>query len=112
MSIETFRYTPGHEAEISDGLAAFGLQPGQLSDVVSTGGNAFIVELVGYAPADSAAWLGQTVEQRNTEIAILQQQRLQEWIMALRESARIIDRRDEVLAPIDEDAPPQMPLMF
>mgnify|MGYP002639798190 CR=1 FL=1 len=85
--------------------AAFGLRPGQTSGVVTTPANAFVIEQVSYAVADSAAWLGQTIQQRQTQIGMLQQQRLQDWIEALRASARIVDRRAEVLAPVDEDAP-------
>ncbi|MDA0313524.1 MAG: peptidylprolyl isomerase, partial [Gemmatimonadetes bacterium] len=79
--------------------AAFGLRPGQTSGVVTTPANAFVIEQVSYAVADSAAWLGQTIQQRQTQIGMLQQQRLQDWIEALRASARIVDRRAEVLAP-------------
>ena len=43
---------------------------------------------------------------------MLQQQRLQEWIEALRAAAEIVDRRAEVLQPADEDAPPAMPMVF
>ena len=91
--------------------ASFGLRPGQISEVVVTPTNAFIIEQVGYAEADSAAWLGQTIEQRQMEAAILQQTRLQLWIAALREAARIVDRRAEVLAPQDENLV-QFPTVF
>jgi peptidyl-prolyl cis-trans isomerase D len=91
--------------------AAFGLRPGQLSDVITTLTNAFIIEQVSYAEADSAAWLGQTIPQRQTQAAILQQTRLQLWIAALRSAARIVDRRAEVLAPADENQV-QLPMVF
>jgi hypothetical protein len=91
--------------------ASFGLRPGQISDVVSTLANAFIIEQVSYAEADSAAWLGQTLQQRQTQAAIIQQTRLQLWIAALRAAASIVDRRDIVLAPVD-DTGIQMPSLF
>ena len=103
-------FVPGMGRQNAAVGAAFGLRPGRVSDVVMTPGNAFIMELVGRAPADSAAWLGQTIVQRQTQVSILQQQRLQEWIVALRAAARIIDRRDEVFAPQDELV--QLPLVF
>ncbi len=92
--------------------AAFGLQPGAVSGVVSTPANTFVIELTNRVQADSTAWMAQVQAQRQTAIAILQQQRLQEWIMALRTAARIVDRRDVVLAPQDPDAMPQLPMVF
>lgn len=91
--------------------AAFGLEPGEVSDVVSTPANTFLIESVSLVPADSTAWRAQIEQQRQAVVASLQQQRLQEWITALRAAARIVDRRDEVLAAQDEE-PLQMPLVF
>lgn len=92
--------------------AAFGLEPGDVSDVVPTPANVYILEVLTRTDADSTAWLAQLTEQRQTAIAIRQQARLSEWIEALRASANIRDRRDIVLAPVDEDALPQIPMVF
>ena len=92
--------------------AAFGLGPGDVSGVVSTPANAYVIEVLTRTDADSTVWLAQMAQQRETAILIRQQQRLQEWIEALRAAANIRDRRDIVLAPVDEDALPQMPMMF
>ncbi len=92
--------------------AAFGTPVGEVSDVVTTAANAFIIEVVSHTPADSAAWETQVSLQRDQVIASLQQQRLDEWITALRESAVIVDRRAEVLQAPDEEAPIQMPMGF
>ena len=35
-------------------------------------------------------------------VQMLQQQRLQEWVQALRNAAKIVDRRDVVLKPADD----------
>lgn len=91
--------------------AAFGLPIGQVSDVVSTPTNHYVVEVLDRTEPDSTAWQQQLPQQRQQSVALIQQQRLQEWIEALRANARVVDRRDEVLAPADEDAV-QMPLMF
>jgi peptidyl-prolyl cis-trans isomerase D len=91
--------------------AAFGLPIGQVSDVVSTPTNHYVLEVLQRTDADSAAWREQLPQQRQQAEALVQQQRLQEWIEALRANARIVDRRAIVLAPVDEDAV-QMPLMF
>lgn len=91
--------------------AAFGLEPGEVSDVITTPANVYVIETLSRTEADSTAWLAQLPEQRRAAIQQEQQVRLQEWIEALRAAATIRDRRDVVLAPQDEDAI-QMPLMF
>jgi parvulin-like peptidyl-prolyl isomerase len=91
--------------------AAFGLAPGDVSGAVSTPVNAYVLQITSRTDADSTAWLAQIPQQREAAIAGRQQVRLGEWIDALRASARIVDRRDIVLAPQDEDLP-QMPMMF
>jgi peptidyl-prolyl cis-trans isomerase D len=84
--------------------AAFGLPLGRVSGVVSTPTNHYVLEVVGRLEADSIAWRGQLPEQRAAAVAMVQQQRLQEWIEALRGAARVVDRRDEVLQPVDENS--------
>lgn len=91
--------------------AAFGLEPGDVSDVVSTPANVYVLEVLQRTDADSTAWLAQLPQQRESATLIRQQQRLQEWIEALRGAANIRDRRDVVLAPQDENAL-QMPMVF
>ena len=85
--------------------AAFGLDVGEVSEVVESPSNAFIVELLARVPADSTAWLSQRESQRQQMRAQLEQRRIQEWLGSLRAAARIIDRRDEVLQPADDSAP-------
>ena len=91
--------------------AAFGLEAGLISNVISTTGNHYIVDVLARTEADSTAWLGQLPQQRQQMASLVQQQRLQEWLEALRNSARIVDNRDEVFAPQDENAV-QMPMVF
>ena len=104
-------FVPGvgrHNAAIG---AAFGLEPGEVSGGVSTPANTYVIEVTSRTQADPSPWLGQSLQQRETAVAILRQQRLQEWITALRSAATIGDRRDVVLAPPDEDAI-QFPTVF
>src|SRR5690606_22457855 len=94
--------------------AAFGTAPGEVSDVVTTETNAFILEVVERTHADSTAWRAQIDQQRAATVQQLQQQRLDVWIEALRGAARIVDRRDEVLLTPEEQEglPPATPLGF
>jgi peptidyl-prolyl cis-trans isomerase D len=92
--------------------AAFGLPIGQVSGVIGTENNQYVIEVLARTPADSSAWTAQLPQQRAQGVAAMQQQRLSEWIDALRASARVVDRREEVLVPLDEDAPQQLPLFF
>jgi peptidyl-prolyl cis-trans isomerase D len=84
---------------------AFGLRPGEVSDVVEVDNNAFIIESLGRTPADSTRWLEQKDAQRTRIAGVLEQQRIQEWLEGLRETASIVDRRDEVLQPADDEEP-------
>jgi hypothetical protein len=83
-----------------------------VSDAVSTPANAYVIEVLGRVEADSTAWLTQIPIQRQVAVLTRQQVRLQEWIEALRGAADIVDRRDIVLAPLDDDLALQMPMGF
>jgi parvulin-like peptidyl-prolyl isomerase len=85
--------------------AAFGLPLGQVSNVVSTANNHYVLEVLDRTEADSTAWLAQLPQQRAQAVSAIQQQRLGEWLDALRANARVVDRRDQVLVPQDEDSP-------
>lgn len=91
--------------------AAFGLPIARVSDVVSTANNHYVLEVLAHTDADSTAWVAQLPQQRAQAILQIQQQRLGEWIAALRASARVVDRRAEVLVPLDEDGT-QLPPIF
>lgn len=82
--------------------ASFGLEVGEVSDVVEANQNVFVVERTASQPADSIAWMEQLDLQRQQQLLILRQARLNLWIEALRQSASIVDRREQVLAPADE----------
>lgn len=95
-------FVPGMGRQNAAIGAAFALQPGQVSDAVATPANVFVIQSVGRAPADSLAWAAQKGEQRRGMMSVLQQQRLQEWIEALRAAAKIVDRREQVLRPASD----------
>ena len=78
---------------------AFGLEKGEVSDVVTTQNNAYVLQLLSKIRADSTAWLQQKDTQRTDAINGLRQQRLQEWLNALHSAATIVDNRSKVLTP-------------
>jgi len=86
---------------------AFGLAPGAVSDPVISNQDVFIIEQVSHTPADSAAWAAQRDLQRNQLLGQSSQTRITDWLAGLRASARVVDRRDEVLQPPTENALPQ-----
>ncbi len=92
--------------------SAFGLMPGTVSEAIATPANVYVLEVLSRTPADSTVWRSQLTTQREALIGATQQVRLTEWLEALRAAARIVDRRDIVLAAPDEDALPQMPMGF
>lgn len=77
--------------------AGFGLNIGDVSGAVEANNNVFIIQVADYFAADTTAFEDQRVVLREELLAVAQQSRLQDWLRGLREVARIIDRRDEVL---------------
>ncbi len=92
--------------------AGFGLNEGEVSDVVEANNSVFVLQLVSFVPADSTQWVEGLDSQRTFALGSLQQTRLQEWLEGLRASAEIVDRRDEVLNQDPADQQVQMPLVF
>ncbi len=77
--------------------AAFGLEIGQTSTLLSTPDAFFIVQVLNRTEADRAAWEEQVDMQRQQLIGALQSQRINQYLEGLREEARIVDQRDRVL---------------
>jgi len=77
--------------------AGFGLNIGDVSGAVEANNNVFLVELADYFPADTTAFEDERLALRDELLGVAQQSRLQDWLQGLREVARIVDRRDEVL---------------
>ena len=93
--------------------AGFGLNIGEVSAAVEATNNVFIIELADYFPADSTAFEGERLALRDELLGVAQESRLQDWLQGLRDVARIIDRREEVLNVDPADAQqPQIPMVF
>lgn len=98
-------FVPGlgrHNAAVG---TAFGLDVGEVSDAIEANRNAYVIERTGSEAADSLAWLEQVDLQRAQALGAIQQQRLTQWIEALRANANIVDRREQVLAPAEDQLP-------
>jgi peptidyl-prolyl cis-trans isomerase D len=84
--------------------AGFGLNIGDVSGAVAANNNVFIIELNEYFAPDSTVFEAERLLLRDEMLGLAQQTRLQEWIQGLRDVARIIDKRDEVLNADPADA--------
>jgi len=95
--------------------AAFGLQPGQISQVVASGPNAFLIEVLEVTPAEREQFEAIREFRAQQTAQAIQQQRLGEWLEGLRAATRIVDRRQEVFRAAEEAAAngiPGMPRAF
>ena len=83
---------------------------GEVSGVVEANGNVFVIERTASQPADSLTWVGQLELQRELEIGRIRQTRLDLWVIALREAANIVDRREQALSASEDEqvAPPRV----
>lgn len=76
---------------------AFGLRPGQVSGVVEAEGALFIIETLEKTAADRAEFDTQKQASRARFTQALSEQRWNQFLEALKESARIVDNRELVL---------------
>jgi peptidyl-prolyl cis-trans isomerase D len=79
--------------------AIFRLGVGQHSDAVIGEHRGFVVQLVARHAADSAAWAAQRDAQRDGILQQARQARVEAYITALRQRAKVIDRRKDLFRP-------------
>ena len=75
---------------------AFGMKPGQLSDVVESDNMLYIIQLVDKKEADRQEFEAQKEQQRERTTPARAEQRWNMFLAALRENAEIIDNRAEL----------------
>jgi parvulin-like peptidyl-prolyl isomerase len=73
--------------------AAFGLRPGQASGLIEAEGQLFLIQVVDRVEPDRTAWEAQKTAQRQQVQQALADARWQQYMVALRESAEIVDNR-------------------
>jgi peptidyl-prolyl cis-trans isomerase D len=77
----------------------FGLGVGQHSGALIGEHRGFVVQLVARHAADSAAWAAQRDTQRDGLLQAARQARVEAYISALRQRAKVIDRRKDLFRP-------------
>jgi peptidyl-prolyl cis-trans isomerase D len=78
--------------------AAFGVPQGQISAPVVSRDGVYLLRVDRRVAADKGRWLAQKEQQRAQVTQALRQTRVRDYLADLRESAKIDDRRKEVLA--------------
>jgi len=78
--------------------AAFGLKPGTRSGVINSRTGSFLLESLRHTMADSAAWVKQKAQQRDSLLQPARQARVQAFLAALRARAKVVDRRKQIFA--------------
>src|SRR4051812_733792 len=76
---------------------AFGLDSGKRSGILDTKEGIYVVENLQHIKADSAAFVKGLDEYRAHIISLARQERVRNYITALRKSAKIVDNRNKVL---------------
>jgi peptidyl-prolyl cis-trans isomerase D len=89
--------------------AAFGLDAGQRSGVLDTKEGLYVLEGLDHVKADSAEFTKKLDELRAQAIRGARQARVQAYLASMRESAKIVDRRAEVLREGQRQAAQQAP---
>jgi peptidyl-prolyl cis-trans isomerase D len=76
---------------------AFGLEAGKRSGILDTKDGIYVLETLQHTKADSAAFAKGLDEYRARAINLARQERVRNYITALRNAAKIVDNREKVL---------------
>jgi peptidyl-prolyl cis-trans isomerase D len=85
---------------------AFGLKKGERSGILDTKEGIYVLEVLDRVKADSAKFVKELDEYRARSINLAKQERVRNYLTALRKSAKIVDNREKVL---QTGAPPPPP---
>ncbi len=76
---------------------AFGLDAGQRSGILDTKDGLYVVETITHAKADSAKFVKELDQYRAKAVNAARQERVRNYLTALRSAAKVVDNRDKVL---------------
>jgi hypothetical protein len=77
--------------------AAFALPPGETSPLIEADGQLYLIRGVARQDASRSAWQAQLPEQRARVLQALSDTRWNQYLLALRQNAKIVDNRNAVL---------------
>jgi peptidyl-prolyl cis-trans isomerase D len=86
--------------------AAFGLDVGKHSGMLETQDGIYFIQVLEHTKADSAAFVKDLDTYRSRMINLARQDRVRSYLQALRESAKVVDDRKEVLRQPQGTPPP------
>ena len=76
--------------------ASFGLDAGQRSGVIETKDGLYVIQTLEHIPADSAAFAKDLDAYRASTIRGLREERVRQYLAALRAQAKVVDNRDKI----------------
>jgi peptidyl-prolyl cis-trans isomerase D len=85
---------------------AFGLKAGERSGILDTKDGLYVIEAISHTKADSTQFVKELDQYRARSINQARQERVRNYITALRKAARIVDNREKVLQPAGPQATP------
>jgi peptidyl-prolyl cis-trans isomerase D len=75
---------------------AFGLEVGKTSGVIDTDEGLYVIRVIKREPADSAEFLKKMDELRPRQVQLARQDRVRNYLAALKTSAKVVDRRAQI----------------
>ncbi|HEX6308882.1 MAG TPA: SurA N-terminal domain-containing protein [Longimicrobiales bacterium] len=84
--------------------AAFALEPGQTSPLLESDGLLYLIRGIAREEANRSAWQAQREQQRAQVVQALADTRWNQFLLALRQDAEIVDNRNEILRGTPETA--------
>ena len=90
---------------------AFGLKKGERSGILDTKDGIYVIEVLDRVKADSAKFTKELDQYRARSINTAKQERVRNFLTALRKNAKVVDNRDKVLQQQTGTPPPAPPVI-